>query len=592
MRLKTEVNVSLRHYQQPVRYSLFTAILVFLPEIIFFLGGNMALYHKSIANFIETVATTYTDADLLDGDDDDNYFEAMGSESTTEEDKGDAVFGGTDRVVFFGSDSVSIWGNVLNQDSTTINENGVVIFYGEEWTNDFNGNLDSDGLLCLTSPRPAPYAASFQQIIDNGGRTASFPDVIIDNPNNVYMLNDMVVEDTLFFMRGKLVLDGHNLYINNPHPDAIQGYDEDKYVVTGAASAGGYLVRAGIGKPEIVFPIGTDTSSYTPASISNRGTVDNYSMRVFGGVFQHGDSGVDHSADAVGKTWEIKEDSTGGSNLTLSFQHNQSEEGGSFNPSNHFVTRYDGAINNTSGDTVSSTEWDLVTFDKAGSGSTDGYLTSGAAISGAIVSTRSGITAVGYFTKASYNSVGVLPVELLYFDAFAEETYNTLKWSTAMEIDNYYFTVDRSSDGENFEELERIPGAGNTTEKMDYKYEDLQPFEITYYRLKQTDYDGTEEVLGIQVVRRDEIGARELVVYPNPCRETYLKVELPQEITEDAYVEILNMSGQSVVKMDLDPYGFDSVAKLRVDGLPRGMYLVQLKNNNTIRTKKFIIPER
>lgn len=593
MRLRTEVNVRLWHEQKPVRNTILTIILVFLPEIIFFIGGNIALYSDSIAKFLETHSFNLSDGDddLLD-DDGDDWLEATGSESTTEEESGAVTLGFGDLVYFHGEDTVSFWGNVHNKDSAKIDENGVVMFYGEEWKNASSGNLKSDGQLCLISPRPAPYAGSFTQVIDNGGNTASFPEILIDNPNNVYMSNDLIIEDTLFFNSGKLVLNGHDLHITNPHPDAIQGYNEDSYVVTGDSNQGGYLVRYGVGKDDVDFPIGRDSNSYTPVRMSNKGTADNYWVRAFKNVYENGDSGVQHNDHGTGQTWEIKEDVAGGSNLTLAMQHNQSDEGASFNAANQFIARYVGTKNNTSGDTISETEWDLVSFANTESGSSNGYITTGSAISGAVVTTRSGITDLGFFTKASYFEGGVLPVELLYFDAYANETYNTLKWSTAMEIDNYYFTLERSTDGENYTELDRVPGAGNSTDKTDYKYEDVQPFEITYYRLRQTDYDGTEEIIGHKVVRRDQQIARELVIYPNPCRGENLFVQLPEEIEEGDFIQVMDLGGAVIKRIELDPYGFDSVLRIQVTDMPMGMYLVQMSNRNVIRTKKLVIPER
>lgn len=590
MKLKTEINVSLRQSQDPVRYSIFTAILVFLPEILFFIGGNVALYNESIANFLEAYVIEHTEEDGGLLDDEYDWLEATGSEATST-DEGTATFGLGDNVYFFGGDTVSFWGDVYNNDSNQIRENGVVIFYGEKWVNSSKADLKSDGLLCLTSPRPYPYAASFSQEIDNGGRTAYFPDVVIDNPNNVYMMNDLIVEDTLFFMNGKLVLDGHNLTMLNDHPDAIQGYNENRYIVTGEDKVGGYVTRT-IGKDEIDFPIGTDTSSYTPIRISNKGTTDDYSVRVFAGVYEKGNTGTDQSAQSVGVTWEIQEKVDGGSNLTLEMQHNAADEGSDFNPGRHFVSRYTGVWQNTEGDTVSGTEWDLMSYASSGSGSSSGYITTGSAINSAVVSTRSGITKTGFFAKASYSSGGALPVELLYFNARPEETFNSLKWSTSMEIDNYYFTIERSTDGENYEQMDRVPGAGNTTEKTDYKYEDLQPFEITYYRLRQTDYDGKEEIIGLQVVRRDQIVRKELLIYPNPCVGEFLHVELPETIEEGDYVEVVQLSGASLLKVDLDPFGMDPVLRINVSQIPRGIYLVQMSNNNMIRTKKLIIPDR
>ncbi len=500
------------------------------------------------------------------------------------------TFGTKEGITFFGSDTISFWSDVTNKDSLKIKKGGVVLFYGETWKN-VNASISNEGLLCMSSPRPAPYTANFKQVLDNGGKASAFPLLVIDNPNNVEMANDMEVNDTLIFKQGKLLLNGHNLIVKNSHKDAIQGYTEDSYVVTGSGATGGYLIRYGVGKETIDYPVGPTTSSYTPASIRNKGTVDNFSVRAFEGVYESGDSGRTMDDYGVGTTWDIKEDSAGGSKLTLTLQHNEKDEGTSFDADHQYVAKYVGTKNNSDGDTVSGSAWDLVYKSFTGPGSSSGTITSGSAVSKAVVTSRSGITELGLFTKAGYTSAGALPVKLLYFRATAKGDYNVLKWATSMELNNYYFTLERSRDGTRFEEMGTRAGAGNTFNMTDYLYEDLRPYDITYYRLSQTDYDGTTEVLGVQIVRRDEIQAAELLVYPNPCTQSNLFVELSDESDPGSFVQIIDLSGRIILNESTAYMDEGEIITFNVSELPRGIYLVQRGNKGTLTTKKLIIPE-
>ena len=73
-----------------------------------------------------------------------------------------------------------------------------------------------------------------------------------------------------------------------------------------------------------------------------------------------------------------------------------------------------------------------------------------------------------------------------------------IQWSTATEINNDFFTVERTLDGINFEEVLEMTGAGNSFEPLTYNGEDEYPLPGTsYYRLKQTDYDGQFEYSGM-----------------------------------------------------------------------------------------------
>ena len=65
-----------------------------------------------------------------------------------------------------------------------------------------------------------------------------------------------------------------------------------------------------------------------------------------------------------------------------------------------------------------------------------------------------------------------------------------MSWSTASEINNDFFTVEKSIDGHIFESIRQVAGAGFSTTVKNYSIYDRNPVSgISYYRLKQTDYD-------------------------------------------------------------------------------------------------------
>jgi hypothetical protein len=85
----------------------------------------------------------------------------------------------------------------------------------------------------------------------------------------------------------------------------------------------------------------------------------------------------------------------------------------------------------------------------------------------------------------------VLPIELLYFNGKFNGKYNELKWSTATETNNDYFTIEKSKDGINWNKVIEVDGAGNSTSTLNYTFNDYSfSNTINYYRLKQTDFDG------------------------------------------------------------------------------------------------------
>lgn len=96
------------------------------------------------------------------------------------------------------------------------------------------------------------------------------------------------------------------------------------------------------------------------------------------------------------------------------------------------------------------------------------------------------------FVTSGYS--GPLPVQLTRFVGTAEGSTNHLSWTTASEIDNAVFEVEKSHDGVNFSTCGSVPGAGNSSVVQQYSFVDVNPFYgNTYYRLKQIDYDGDHE---------------------------------------------------------------------------------------------------
>ena len=86
-----------------------------------------------------------------------------------------------------------------------------------------------------------------------------------------------------------------------------------------------------------------------------------------------------------------------------------------------------------------------------------------------------------------------LPVELLSFEAYVDGSQVVLRWSTAVEINNSHFDIERSEDATNFEVIGIVGGHGTTEQVQTYTFTDYKPFESGYYRLKQVDYDGKFE---------------------------------------------------------------------------------------------------
>lgn len=178
--------------------------------------------------------------------------------------------------------------------------------------------------------------------------------------------------------------------------------------------------------------------------------------------------------------------------------------------------------------------------------------------------------------------ISSLPIELTEFNAVAKEAVVELNWITASEYNNDYFIIERSLDGKNFTAIGRVNGQGNSTAPFYYTEIDNEPyFGISYYLLKQTDFDGT--TTSSKVVSVNFTGADYFKIQPNPAVNEFF---IQGKGAERAQITILNSLGQTV---ELIPHIQNSSVKYDVSSLQKGSYLVRINYQNVIQTKKLFI---
>lgn len=131
-----------------------------------------------------------------------------------------------------------------------------------------------------------------------------------------------------------------------------------------------------------------------------------------------------------------------------------------------------------------------------------------------------------------------LPVTLLFFKGInVENKYSHLTWSTALEIDNDGFYIEKSVDAINFESIGLVKGKGNSTVLNSYNFDDyyVELYKTYYYRLKQVDYDGKFEYSNIISV--DFNGTKTVIEYYDLVGQ---KIEFNNEIPSGVYLKVIN----------------------------------------------------
>lgn len=177
------------------------------------------------------------------------------------------------------------------------------------------------------------------------------------------------------------------------------------------------------------------------------------------------------------------------------------------------------------------------------------------------------------FNTEPPGAVGVaassLPVQLTHFTAQAKGKQVDLNWQTATEQNNDHFELQRSADGRSWAAIGKITGRGTTQQEQAYDYTDQRPLPgLSYYRLKQVDYDGAFEYHGPVSVRRG-IGDGGMKVFPNPVGDR-LYLVLP-DADPEGQLRLVSGLGQEVGRWPAAA----ATDGLPVADLPAGVYLLQ-----------------
>lgn len=185
-------------------------------------------------------------------------------------------------------------------------------------------------------------------------------------------------------------------------------------------------------------------------------------------------------------------------------------------------------------------------------------------------------------------SGAVLPVELIVFDAEAQEEGNLLSWSTSSEINNDYFRIEHCQDGVFFEEVARVNGSSESMSKLDYSFLHREAKAgLNYYRLSQIDLDGRSSNLGIKVVERAERKEIALTIEPNPVANILgLGLEYPNE--DNGKINIYAFNGQLIFSKNLAVQEGFARYEFDVSSIPSGSYFLNVQIGNSQYNKQFI----
>ena len=399
--------------------------------------------------------------------------------------------------------------------------------------------------------------------------------IIINNTNGVTISGgDLNVDDNLTLTDGILNTGENKVIISNTNANSVSGGSTTSYI-------NGNLRRYISNNTDTYeFPIGsgTGTGNYHKVDLINGSLVGVSYIDVSVGDMPVGSYAnlnayqmTSPLIEVFDKQWQLTPNSqpTGGTygvNLYLN-----GVSGGFMQDDNFTIIKRDD----------NSTTWaDWDTYESTTSIPNEGQpgrtLSSG-------YGQKSGFTSFSLF---GFGGTGgsALPIDLISFTGELVSGNVELEWVVASQINNEYFKIEKSLNCEQWEEVSRIPGAGNSNTQMDYKIYDEKPYDgISYYRLSQTDYDGKSETFNpISIIYDKPI---KLSINPNPVKEE-LHLYLEETLRGVTNLTIFNTKGQKVYNKSF--IGDYKVLHLNVDRYKKGYYLLEVDHNQRKGTLKFI----
>ncbi|MFC2086477.1 T9SS type A sorting domain-containing protein, partial [Bacteroidota bacterium] len=460
------------------------------------------------------------------------------------------------------SNNIDINGNLIISGTDVLDvtaANNYSVNLAGNWT-----NSSSDGDPFLQQSGRVTLDGNTDQTIDNSN-DETFYDLYIVKPlgGGVTLAagTDITVSNYASFQKGVIDAATNSCLVSFPAGSSTNGGDNDSFIDGQAKKTG---------NTDFSFPLG-DASVWAPIDISSivgwSGT-EYFTSQYFYSAAPNSSSlgsGIDHISAA--EYWDLSP-SVDPTTTDVTLYWKDGTRSGIDNLSELIFVHYE------------TTQWENMTT---------GLVKSGTVSSGSIKATWSS------FSEGTLGSGGgdnPLPVELINFYGEVIDEQVNLFWTTASEIDNDNFEIERSEDGIHFETIANIDGYGYANELKHYKYTDKNPlYESIYYRLKQNDFDGISsysDIINVTYKRNSEL--YNTLLYPNPASTDKLNISLNgfYDINQIEII-IIDKLGNQVHSQNLI-LDFVSVNKIiDISKLDPGIYFVFGFNNEDILFKKKLI---
>lgn len=434
----------------------------------------------------------------------------------------------------------------------TIDE-GANIGFGDENSLQIHGNLENNGSF---EPGDGIVAFSGVGTRSISGNPVPFNRFIANLTNatdSIICNTEVRIHDETVFIRGRIYTGSNELvYLNNA---TTREGSAASYVEGTCRKIGNQAFKFPVGKSGIYAPVAISA----PAQNTDEFTATYRDQSPDDAGYLHTTQDGTLSTVSQCEFWMVNRE-VGISVVSVSLSYENERSCGVSDPSQLRVTRWDG------------TKWQ-----------NHGYLTHNGDFNAGMVTSGLPILNFSPFTLGSGTAINPLPIELLNFSAVAKGQQVEVEWNTLSEINNDYFTLERSADARDFEVIGVVSGAGNAQEISDYYFVDDAPLDGTsYYRLSQTDFNGIKESFPVQSVDMGNINSG--IIYPNPCSGLFT-IEFAG-VEKERELNLYDLSGKLLWVEKSDK---KMVQVHLPDQLNPGVYLIEIRTLHHAERQRIII---
>ena len=368
--------------------------------------------------------------------------------------------------------------------------------------------------------------------------------------NNLVLATPLTINGALNFVSGKILVGNNTLTAAG----TITGASSNSYIVTNGT---GSLKINNVGASNVTFPVGPSITLYNPVTLSNSGVVDNFSVNAATATPFCLDP-----ASSVTTTWNITEETMGGSNCTIALDYTGSATGASYNPALAKIADCSGNSPYYNNGTVAGT-----------------------------VATGTGFT--GMTTFGITSNIVALPLTFLNFSGTKINATNQLTWVTANEVNNLGFEVQRSYNGQvytNIGFVNSLATVGNASTHTYSFIDNNVDNKVTYYRLRQVDNNTQykySHVLKLQGKLSNAFSIEGIL--PNPVHNSLIATIVSPSVGI-INMQVVDMKGSIIMQKKVAiQLGANTVA-IDIATLHRGTYVLKAicNNCNELQVQKFV----